>query len=256
MMKDSRVVKRLGYLTDQKGIINRYLREGGAWDTHLLRSKEYIKRAVGHYKPEVVTILGSGWLLDVPLEELVETVNTINLVDINHPRQIRARVEKMGNVNLITSDVTGGLMDVIWQKRKRSTLNLDEISIPIYNPEYNTGLIISLNLLTQLDMLLFEFLTEKVGLNPDECLNFRKRVQERHIEFLKSRESILITEVKESVYKDKVLISNSNLLFTKFPAGTNIEKWEWIFDTRGLYYSGKKVVFNVKAIEILDNGKS
>ena len=133
MMKRS-VIKRMGYLSDQKGIINRYLRERGGWDSHLYRCRDYILRSVDQIKPDVISILGSGWLLDVPLEELADAGIMINLVDINHPPQVRRKASRFKNVSLIENDITGGLTDIIYQSVSANITNIADIKMPVYKP--------------------------------------------------------------------------------------------------------------------------
>jgi len=56
---------RMGYITFQAGIMRRMLREEGGWQSHLLKTSEYIQLAVKEQQPKSIRILGSGWLLDV-----------------------------------------------------------------------------------------------------------------------------------------------------------------------------------------------
>src|SRR5210317_1415141 len=92
---NKRILRKMGYLADQQGIIDRYLRERGGWDSHLLKCREYILDKVNKLAISDITILGSGWLLDVPLEELSGLCNKITLIDIHHPRQVRKRAESL-----------------------------------------------------------------------------------------------------------------------------------------------------------------
>jgi len=101
-------IRRMGFLRDQEGIMNRYLREKGNWDPHLNHSKEFILRCFRDDRIQTVAVLGSGWLLDVPLDEMAKRFSTIYLVDIRHPPQIRKKVEPMSRVRLIEADLTGG----------------------------------------------------------------------------------------------------------------------------------------------------
>lgn len=244
------LLKRMGYLSDQKGIINRYLREMGGWDSHLYRCRDYILRSADILKPETVTILGSGWLLDVPLEELAESGMEINLVDINHPPQVRRRVARFSNVTLVEDDITGGLSEMVYRLVAGNDDNLPDIKIPEYLPDYHCGLVISLNILTQLDMFLTDYLVRNSSIENEQLRQFRGRVQQQHISFLKSRGALLISDFREDIYRDNDIIESNDLLFTPFPEGTENEEWDWEFDTRGMYYSGKKVVFRVKALKI------
>lgn len=64
----------MGYLNDQQGIMNRYLGESKQWEKHLPRCRKFITSTFedpgGGEKKESVAVLGSGWLLDVPLDHL------------------------------------------------------------------------------------------------------------------------------------------------------------------------------------------
>ena len=46
-----------------------------------------------------IAVLGSGWLLDVPLDHLCSGLEQVYLVDINHPPQIRKKAERLDNVD-------------------------------------------------------------------------------------------------------------------------------------------------------------
>jgi hypothetical protein len=250
MKTGRRVLKRMGYLADQQGIINRYLREQGGWDEHLYRCRNYIIESVKRRKPELITILGSGWLLDIPLEELAEGGTRINLVDINHPAQVRRKVQQFSNVELVEYDITGGLIETIWKEAGKPGFNLPGMVIPALKPDFDCGMILSVNILTQLDMLLAEYLAKYPGLKHGDIRHFRKGIQDSHLGFLQSVDSLLITDWGEEIWSDGELSSSSDLLFTGLPQGNNTEEWKWEFDTNGLYYSGKKVIFRVLATEL------
>lgn len=251
---NSRILKKMGYLADQEGIIRRYLREQGGWDSHLLRCREYILERVKKQSLPDVTILGSGWLLDVPLEELSELCSSITLIDINHPSQIRRKVKQYSNVRLIKDDITGGLIEKVWQMSRRKIDTLDTIGIPVYKFDFNPGLIISLNLLTQTDTLLNDFLIKKTKINIEEHRRFRKRVQEAHIALLNNYPHLLVTDFEEEIIdiEEDLVIETNQLIFCEIPAGNNRQEWSWIFDSTGEYYMRRRVSFKVMAI---DNSK-
>ena len=97
----------MGFLKDQEGIITRYINEEGNWEAHLRHTKGFITDVVKKYKPESVSILGSGWLLDVPIEFLAANCKSICLYDIRHPAQIRHRLRRFKNVVFVECDLTG-----------------------------------------------------------------------------------------------------------------------------------------------------
>jgi hypothetical protein len=243
----------MGYLADQRGIINRYLREQGGWDKHLNYCRDYIINKIKEHKPEKVTILGSGWLLDIPLAELSELTGRVTLVDIIHSVQVKHKVRPYKNVSLVEMDISGGLVKTIWQSTIKGMATIDDIDIPVFNPGFDTGLVISVNLLTQLDNLLVDFVSKKSNADPSQLRIFQSCIQEKHIEFLESCPSILITDYIEYIYTHDELTTTNQLIFTRLPETERINKWDWDFDTSGSYYDGKKVVFKVLALDLTGN---
>ena len=246
-----RILKRMAYLADQEGIIRRYLREHGGWDEHLLKCREFIIDRVRMRSVTDVTILGSGWLLDVPLEELSELCNSITLIDINHPRQIRRKVKQYRNVRLQEDDITGGLIKHIWQLSRKKIDSLDSVVIPVYKFDYNPGLLISLNILTQTDTLINDFLINRMSIDIEEQRRFRRRIQESHLALLKPYPHLLISDFEEDIIDiDSGLVVKTNpLIFCEMPEDNNKEEWLWVFDSSGEYYRRRRVSFKVMAID-------
>jgi hypothetical protein len=70
----------MGFIKDQEGIMNRYLRESSQWKKHLEKTRNFISGSFSHTEAETVAVLGSGWLLDVPLDHLVQRFRHVYLV--------------------------------------------------------------------------------------------------------------------------------------------------------------------------------
>ncbi|HAX94130.1 MAG TPA: hypothetical protein DCY25_09355, partial [Bacteroidales bacterium] len=100
-----RVLNRMGYYNYQRGLIYHHLDEEGSWNSHLGNCRAFILKAMELRKPSKVTVLGSGWLLDLPLKEMAETGAEICLVDIVHPPEVKEQVAGLGKVTLIEDDV-------------------------------------------------------------------------------------------------------------------------------------------------------
>ena len=67
-MKNQRqILRRMGYIRDQEGIMNRYIREKMHWDQHLEKTREFINASFSDKSIETVAVLGSGWLVDIIL---------------------------------------------------------------------------------------------------------------------------------------------------------------------------------------------
>ncbi len=199
-----RILNKMGYYNYHNALINRHINQAGGWDSHLVRSRDFIMRALELYKPDVVTVLGSGWLLDLPIAEIIEKNIKIRLVDIVHPPDVISQAENLKNVELIEADITGGLIEIVWKEvakhpfyRKLKSLN--DITIPEYKPVFDPGLVLSLNLLTQLEYLLVLFLKKQAKISESELSLFKSDIQTKHLDFLKRHHSVLISDINETI---------------------------------------------------------
>ena len=249
-----KILKRMGYFNDQEGIIRRYIDEEFNWNEHLQKSKSFIKKCIEEVKPQNVAVLGSGWLLDVPLDFLVESCNRVFLFDIRHPRQITHKYRGEKKIKFINQDVTGGSIEEVYEilKHNKSDLNkLDTITKAGFTASEPIDYIISVNILNQLDILILEYIRRfslPENLNMDRL---RKIIQEAHIASLKKSASCLITDFEEMIYdKDNELIKTNSLLFTELPAYRKREDWIWKFDTQMTFYPNRRTFLKVLAMQI------
>jgi hypothetical protein len=248
-----RILNRLGYYDYQQGFIVRHLNQETGWNSHLEKCRNFILKAIEIHKPQIITVLGSGWLLELPLTEMLESVRKIYLVDIIHPPEVIRQAGKLPGVELKTIDLSGGLIEEIWRKTSalpffRKLKSLDEIIIPEYKPDFDPGMIISLNILTQLEILPVKQLSKKSKANNEELLRFRTEIQDKHISFLKKHKSVLISDITE-IFTDKSgNVSEKKSVITDLPDGIYKEEWTWDFDLLGSDYYGKRSVFKVAAI--------
>ena len=248
-MNDIRILKKLGYIADQKGIINRFLREGTNWNEHLVKTRETIIDFCRKQNNETLVILGSGWLLDVPLEEILKVFREIILVDIFHPPQVRKKMEKFPSVKLVREDITGNGIAMVNEILKKPALLKDkgEIIFKPYIPRYRKASYISVNLLNQLDGLLLSKLVEKIDIDKDILHAARVEIQKAHLQMLVKQCSCLITDVREKISDSEGIETIKDLVFVEIPKGNDRKEWLWTFDTKGEYYPGKKVFFEVVA---------
>jgi hypothetical protein len=247
-----RILSKMGYYDYQQGLIYRHLNQGIGWQNHEKRCRDFILKAADLYRPEKITFLGSGWLLDIPLTELAERTKHICLIDIVHPPAVKDQVKKLKNVELSEQDISGGLIDEIWQKAgKRSFFNklksLAEIEIPEFRLE-DTGMVISLNIMTQLEAMPLRMLGNKAKAGEEDFYNFRKKIQESHLRFLEKHKSLLITDTAEIITDSSGNVSEVKTVITDLPEGTMKETWRWDFDLKGSDYIMKRSVMEVSAI--------
>jgi hypothetical protein len=248
-----RVLNRMGYYNYQRGLIYHHLDEEGSWNSHLGNCRAFIMKAMELRKPAKVTVLGSGWLLDLPLKEMAETGADICLVDIVHPPEVREQVAGLGKVTLIEDDVSGGLISEVWEKARRKFFKNrlrtpDSIDVSEYRPGLDPGMVISLNILTQLENLPLEFLKRRSGGDEDSFLRFRRRVQENHIGFLKKHPSVLITDIAEVITERSGSVSETPSVVVDLPNAEQTDEWTWQFEQKKPDYFRKKSAFRVRAM--------
>lgn len=247
------MLSRMGYYNYQNGLIYHHLNQSGGWENHQNNCRRFILKALGLYNPKKVTVLGSGWLLDLPFAEMIERTEKVCLVDIIHPPDVKNQVKDLKNVELYEQDVTGGLIAEVWQKtRKYSFLrklkSLDNITIPEYVADADPGMIVSLNILTQLESLPVDFLRKRSKIKEEEFSHFKSEVQKKHIDFLSKYPSVLISDIAEIITSKSGDTKTITTLLTDLPPGRFREEWTWNFDKAGgdLYNSNSQ--FNVIGI--------
>jgi len=245
----SSVFKRL--YRDQEGILRRYIREKQHWDVHLAKTKAYLLRHLTGKNAQSLAILGSGWLLDIPLQELKQRYKRVYLVDVRHPAQIKRKYGNNPQVTFIRADITGGAAREVQRvrkgRRKLHKMHFQAEDICKAFPETPDHWA-SVNLLNQLDMLLVSGLEKQGRHNTDQLLALRKHIQQQHLDFLLKRKALLVTD-----YREQQLDSEGQLLLEKplvhipIPRGTDSQEWTWKFDTRQTYHKDRQTYFCVLA---------
>lgn len=251
-----RILRRMKYISDQQGIFERYLEEHEGWKQHLEKTRAFILDCIRKYTPGTVVIMGSGWLLDVPLKEMIGICERIYLADIWHPRQIQAMVEKYTNCSLVYTDLTGGAVNQVYnlvksyrEKGIREPLS----SIRYIKPDLpdSDSYMISLNILNQLDIILMDYVKRFIKYPDDEIRDFRKKIQENHLALLKPGRSCLIADREEIVSDSKnQVVAIKKPIYAELPDGKISMEWKWTFDQGGAFNKGNKTEFNVIAIEM------
>jgi len=242
------------FISDQEGIMNRYLREKDNWDSHLDNTKDFINASFKGREISTVAVLGSGWLLDLPLKKLSERFKKVLLVDVHHPPQVHKKVEKYDNVILFETDLTGGGIEFCWELRIKKgdhfkTHVLDDFEPKRPDLPIKVDAYISLNLLNQLDILLVDFLKRKNGrFLEDEYDRFRKNLQDFHLEWITKKPACLISDVLEINVCDEG-IEEKQLIYTEFPEAKRNGEWTWDFDLSGQYQEDCKTSMFVRAFE-------
>lgn len=235
------------YNTDQKGIIKRFFDEGDNWNLHLKNTKEYILKSFPNNNKSIA-ILGSGWLLDVPVDDVLKRTEKLILIDISHPKQILNRYKDNKQIIFIKADLTNNMIVGV-QKSKTfiDFLKLAEKLKPIdYLNKYS--FVVSLNLLNQLDILLCDLLKKKFKVADVDLLPIRAKIQTLHLQSLPVQKSCIITDYCEVSYNNNLKDSfEKSLIHTDLSCIKDRQEWIWTFDTKKTYKPKAKTNFKVLA---------
>jgi hypothetical protein len=247
-----RILHKMGYYGYQQGLIYHHLNQEGGWNNHHQKCRSFILKAMDFYQPDKITVLGSGWLLELPLTEMVERTGLVSLIDIIHPPEVITQTTGMKNVELVEADITGGLIEEVWKKAGRRTFlnklrSLGEIIIPEYQLVADPGMVISLNILTQLESQPERFLKARSKGTDDEYINFRKAIQSMHLRLLQKHKAVLITDKAEVFIETGGRTVEKATLLIDLPSGKAREEWIWDFDLKGTVFNKKKSVFKITA---------
>ena len=245
----------MGYYNYQKGLIIHHVNQEGGWENHHEHCRSLIIRALDMYQPVKVTVLGSGWLLDLPLAELIERTGKVCLIDIIHPPDVVSQVNRYENVELIEQDITGGLIAEVWQNTRQNSFfrklsSLRNINVEEYNPDGDPGMVISLNILTQLESLLINLLKKRSKIADEELNLFKSTIQKKHIDFLAKHSSVLITDYAEVITSKSGSTKTTATLLTDLPASRFSEEWAWNFDQTGADLYNSRSQFMIKGLII------
>ena len=243
-------LKRLGFIGDQLGIAHRYHTEGTGWSHQLSKTGSSIISSLKDNSKSRIAILGSGWLLDIPLEKILQLVDHIYLVDINHPKPIRHKWENNSKITFIETDVTGGGTTLFWNILKGKIDEAEALKIAL---ELKAGLDIptvdltfSVNILSQLAHIPAESVKDHNKLSPGIASQLVNRIQQNHLEWLQSRNGILIADFEEELYDEEDLLCGVNqLCFISPKEWQQVDRWRWKFDSHMTYRSDFKTYLQV-----------
>jgi hypothetical protein len=252
----SGILRRMGFKSDNRGIINRFIQESNAWEEHLQHSRNFILKAIAGKTINNLAVYGSGWCLDLPLDELAGMAGSIQLYDLVHPPQVLHRLRKFRNVSAIQEDITGGAIIMSYQsvreyKKYGRKVSPEQIGSLVFQPAICPDYSISLNIYSQIGEVITEYLKAHVPYTPEEINRIACLLQQSHLQLLAPGRACLITDVREFDYdlQDQKSEIGETIIYP-LPLSEHKETWEWQFDLHGGYRTDKKTVLQVLALEI------
>lgn len=248
-----KIYKKYKLVHDQEGIMRRFIREQDNWSSHLNFTKKFILENLPN-EVKSIAVLGSGWLLDFPFNELAEKNINIDLFDLNHPKQILNLVRKYNNVECKILDLSGNLIHFINNLRKaKREIQQSEIEEYLSNNSLDFSsysMVISLNLLSQIGSLIADNVLKKINYNFSKEA-FIGIVQRTHLNMLPLSRSLLISDFYE-IYKDSNNIKKGEkkLVFIDIENKEKYREWIWLFDTQKKYHNNYQTHMKVRAYSL------
>lgn len=235
--------------------MRRFLGEEGSWESHLQKTRQTILDEFNRINPKTVAVLGSGWLLDVPVKEIIEGGAKVRLIDIAHPQRIKHKFGSNPNIHLVDYDLTGGIDTFIDFAKSLDKINanrlIDSLRIPKHRISLDDDFCISVNTLSQLHVLYADYLARHKRSSDLFTEEIAKAIQQAHIDFLPKGRSLLITDFEEELYdEDNKLVGVNPRVFININAAQKLNSWSWNFDTKRTYHSEYVVKLNVIACGI------
>jgi len=227
------VARKLGYRREAIATWRRYRRREQAWQPHLKATHDIIRRAIAiPDRHRAAIVLGSGALLDIPLDDLATAFERVELLDLVHPRPARRTAREFDNVEIRTADLAG-------ITEKLATSPPTEIPVPAREDlpaiAADADLVVSANLLAQLPVLPRAYLAARHAHSKTVLDKFAAELVRMHLDWLFGLDAVvcLVTETHR-FYRDSggEEVGEWDALFGGNPglAGTG---WTWPIGAMG-----------------------
>jgi len=180
-------VRRLGYLDETISMRRRYHRNRTAWQPHLDSTYAFILAVAEKVRNRnKVVVLGSGLLLDVPLAELAAIFREVVLMDVVCLPEVRRQIKGYGNASFVEYDVTN-IAECLYTNRQQGIHELPKASPALPDIYKNAGMVISLNILSQLWVIPRTYAAkQRPGLPHDQIEDWCRQIVESHYTYLRS----------------------------------------------------------------------
>ncbi|MGZ3797388.1 MAG: hypothetical protein ACXVB1_13530 [Pseudobdellovibrionaceae bacterium] len=191
-----KTAKEWGYIYQNVSLKFRSRRCCKAWQSHIEASCRLIRDHLEKIQPKTIMIIGSGLLLEIPLDELLAKTEKIYLVDLVHSPEIRKLATENRKIELVEKDISG-LLGIL----KKGLGPFQIRSIPwSHLPEWNlpsVDWVISANLMSQIPLMI----SESLPMSPEVYTKFARMVRDQHIDrLLKQAPGVLLFADFETRY--------------------------------------------------------
>ena len=229
-------VRHMNYLHEAIAMRGRYHRNRAAWQPHLDKSRAFVMRTAERCpNKSSVVVYGAGLLLDVPLKELASMFLHVYLIDIVFLPEARRLTKQFSNVTLIQHDATQ-IAEALYESVRKASPVLPEpqSAPPACVPQ--AGLVVSLNLLSQLWVIPREFALKNIrNLDEEQLDDWCGGMVAAHYAFLRSLgSSVCVIADHEYVKRDRegTIVNRGSTVFGLTLPDPD-ESWTWHIAPRG-----------------------
>jgi uncharacterized UPF0146 family protein len=240
-------VRHMDYLSEAIAMRGRYQHNSAAWQPHLGSTRRFVLATAekcGNRNKAV--ILGAGLLLDVPLEELSSMFREVVLLDIVFLPEARRSVKQFSNVQLVQNDVTN-LAKKLYENIHQGIRELPEAVPRVPDIDHNTGLVVSLNILSQLWVVPRAYALRKLPCLDEEQVNdWCRQVVESHYGYLCSLPGdVCLVADHEFVKRDcegNIVSRGSTVAGLELPQPDSFWSWDIVPGGEGRQYLSKELI--------------
>lgn len=182
-------IRQLGLLKESIGLEARFQRCRVEWQPHYVQCQRAITLAVEQtLVKNTIVIIGAGSLRDIPLDLLAEEFNRVILIDLLFLKQVKRRIKRYSNVQLIEMDITNGLKKLLTVSSIEVMSNFLSENPPQLMIEADC--IVSLNLITQLPLVPTNFLSKKFNPNAFKIEHLVQLLINQHLVLLNAQKGV------------------------------------------------------------------
>lgn len=244
--------KELGYDLAQMYYYYDYMSNIQPWSTHISNTRKYIMGcAIKCAEKRTCAVLGSGYCIDVPLLELSRTFQKVYLMDIQHPQKVQQKARELGNVILITEDITKIAIETVNSINRYKDFAVDLL---MSSPNYSEGkycdmlgtfdYVVSVNTLAFLAKPVIKYLNSVSLIDDISSHTLESFVHQYHINMLPKGKSCTISPISKRLYNSEGLqMYDRSIVFIPKEEIQDPESWTWKY-TNG---NNERVEYGVKA---------
>ncbi len=223
-------LRNMGYLSETIDMRKRARGNRAAWQPHLDATAKFVLASAECCpKKGTVVILGSGLLLDLPIEELSQQFQHVILKDVICLPEVRKQIRHFSNITFRESDATG-IAETLY---RNGLQGIHELPKPVSvrpQDEQAADLIVSLNILSQLWIVPRAYVGQHLrGLPPDQVDEWCSRITEAHYNSVRALSGSVCLVADHAFIKrdrtDRILCKGSTIGTLLLPEPDT--SWTW-----------------------------